>query len=41
MVRVWACLNSQHSNWKISQYYNEKYPNLNQYISVFYEWNSK
>ena len=41
MVRVWACLNSQHSNWKISQYYNDKYPNLNQYISVFYEWNFK
>ena len=38
MVRVWACLNSQHSNWKISEYYSEKYPNLNQYISVFYEW---
>ena len=33
---VWACLNSQHSKWKIQNSYGKIYSNLEKYVSVFY-----
>ena len=36
MVRVWACPNSQHSKWKVIDKLNNRFPNLSDYVSVFY-----
>ena len=33
---VWACLNSQHSKWKINKFLSKDYPDLERYISTFY-----